>query len=115
MNDDKDFLYRQLDGLGQMIADGLADEPDGKWISKQYRETAIALGIAKPSDFRKPRTNHSKQINTFMQDRLKTVTCTYCNGALEQTRSGALRAKCPKCNKVFILGKYRKTSKTRKR
>lgn len=32
-----DFLYNQLDNLGQMIADGLADEPDGKWISQQYK------------------------------------------------------------------------------
>lgn len=32
---DRDFLYRQLDDLGQMIADGLADEPNGKWISRE--------------------------------------------------------------------------------
>lgn len=45
---ERDLLFRQLDGLGQMLADGLGDEPDGKWIRQEYRRCAIALGIAKP-------------------------------------------------------------------
>jgi ribosomal protein S27E len=105
MIDDKDFLYRQLDGLGQLIADGEADEPDGKWIRQQYRETAIALGIAKPSDFRKPRKNHSKQINDFMAERVKVVKCRKCGGELVQSRRGSFVADCKSCGARYKLGR----------
>ena len=100
----RDLLYRQLDGLGQMIADGLADEPDGKWIRKQYRDTCIALGIAKPSDFRKPRTNHTKQINVFMTQRVKEELCQKCSSILKQSRSGSLIAICTRCGARYRLG-----------
>lgn len=103
MNDD--FLWDQLCGLGEMIGDGLADEPDGAWIREKYRQTAITLGIAKPSDFRKPRENHNKQINDFMAERLKIAVCKKCGGKLKQTRSGSLRGKCDKCNVIYVLGK----------
>jgi hypothetical protein len=101
----REFLWRQLDRLGQMIADGLADESDGKWIRQQYRETAITLGIAKPSDFRKPRKNHSKQINYFMAERVKVVKCRNCGGDLVQSRKGSLVANCNTCGARYRLGR----------
>ena len=101
----REFLWHQLDELGQMIADGLADESDGKWIRQQYRETAIALGIAKPSDFRKPRKNHSKQINDFMIERVKVVKCGKCGGDLIQSRKGSLVANCKTCGARYRLGR----------
>ena len=38
-------LHQQLIRLGDMIGDGLHLEPDGKWIEKEYRSVAIALGL----------------------------------------------------------------------
>ena len=104
-----DFLWNQFCRLGEMIGEGEADESDGAWIRKQYRQTAIALGIAKPSDFRKPQENYNKQINDFMAERLKIAVCKKCGGKLKQTRSGSLRGKCEKCNLIYILGKRKRT------
>lgn len=39
---DKEYLHRQLVKLGDMIGDGLHDEPDGKWITKEYRHLQSA-------------------------------------------------------------------------
>lgn len=103
-----DFLWEQFCRLGEMIGDGQADEPDGAWIRKKYKQTAIALGVAKPSDFRKPRTNNNEKINVFMAERLKTAACKKCGGKLKQTRSGSLRGKCDKCNLIYILGKTKR-------
>ena len=108
---ERDFLFRQLDRLGQMLADGLGDEPDGKWIRQEYRRCAIALGIAKPSDFRKPQKNHTKQINEFMQKRIKDIKCKYCGCELVQIRSGSFNAKCKSCGVRYVLGKMRKRKK----
>lgn len=107
MTNEEEFLYHQLDGLGQLIADGEADEPGGKWIRQQYRQTAIALGIAKPSDFRRPRKNHSKQINNFMAERVRAVKCRKCGGELMQSRKGSLIADCKSCGARYKLGRMR--------
>ncbi len=97
---DKDFLYRQLDGLGQMLADGLGDEPDGKWIGKEYKNICRQLGIYTS----KPRKNRSKAINQFMEQRVKEVPCQICGGVLKQTRSGSFIAECNSCNRKYRLG-----------
>ena len=110
-----DLMWNQFCWLGEMISDGLADEPDGAWIRKEYRQMAIALGIAKPSDFRKPRKNHNKQINDFMAERLKIAVCKKCGGKLKQTRSGSLRGKCEKCNLIYVLGKIKRKKNELKR
>lgn len=104
-----EFLWDQFCRLGDMIGEGEANKPGGAWIRKQYRQMSIALGISKPSDFRKPRENHNKQINDFMAERLKIVVCKKCGGKLKQTRSGSLRGKCEKCNLVYVLGKTKRT------
>lgn len=90
-----EFLWNQFCRLGEMIGDGLADEPDGAWIRKEYRQIAIALGVAKPSDFRKTRKNHNKQINDFMTERLKIAAC---KKMWRKTKADTLR---------FITGKMR--------
>lgn len=97
---DRDFLYRQLDGLGQMLADGLGDEPDGKWIGREYRNICRQLGIIK----RKPRTNRTESINKFMAQRVKDEHCNICKGVLKQTRSGSFIAACTSCGRKWRLG-----------
>lgn len=102
---DRDFLFRQFCALGEMLGDGLGYEPGEGWIRQEYKRTAIALGIAKPSDFRKPRKNHTKQINEFMQKRIKDVKCKHCGCELVQTRSGSFNANCKSCGARYVLRK----------
>lgn len=83
---DKDFLQRQLVRLGDMIGDGLADEPGGKWIRKEYAKIAKQLGYGPD------RAQQIKAINQAMMKRCNEVSCGKCNGKLVQTRSGSKRA-----------------------
>ena len=101
---DKDFLYRQLDGLGQLIADGVADEPDGKWIRQQYRDICKTLGLTQP--VKRKRKNNDK-IDEFMSKRLEDVRCD-CGGDLKQSRKGSLIGICKVCGKKYRLGRTKK-------
>lgn len=107
---DKDFLHRQLIKLGDMMGDGLHHEPDGKWISKEYRKVARALGYL-------PKQKRAKadvdEINKLMADRCQSVNCTKCGGFLKQTRSGSMRASCADCGGKFqLLKKVKKGQAT---
>ena len=69
----------QLIKLGDMIGDGLHLEPDGKWISREYRQVAKALGYpVSPS-----RKSNIAGINKAMEEALKTAKCQ-CGGKLKQ-------------------------------
>ena len=95
-----DFLWNQFVCLGEMLGDGDCDD----WVGKEYKRIAIALGLVK----RKPRKNHSKQIDEFMGKRITSVKCAKCNGELKQSRKGSLTGICVNCGAKFILGKRRK-------
>lgn len=97
-----DFLLHQLCGLGEMLADGLGDEPDGKWIGREYRSVARRLGIVKS------RQNNTQEINDFMAEHIKTLKCPFCGGGLRQSRSGSLRGICKLCSKKFVVGRRAK-------
>lgn len=98
---DNDFLHRQLIRLGDMIGDGLADEPGGAWIKRDYAQTMRALGIAPK------RRNRSAQIDERMRQRVAEVNCQACGVALKQTRAGSTRAKCAACGVLFQLLKLK--------
>lgn len=87
----KDQLHNQLIRLGDMMGDGLHHEPDGKWISAEYRRTLKALGMMPK------RPNNSEAINERMRQRVLDVKCGKCHGELRQTRSGSKRAACQSC------------------
>lgn len=91
-------LHKDLIKLGDMMGDGLHEEPDGKWIVREYRKTMRALGLM-PT---KPRKNNSAAINERMKQRVKEVCCEKCGGTLKQTRSGSKRAVC-ECGIKYIL------------
>lgn len=92
-----DYLHRQLVRLGDMMGDGLHHEPDGKWISKEYKKTLKALGIGPK------RKCFTGENNKAMQERLETIKCQKCDGDLRQTRSGSLRAKCLNCGAKYQI------------
>lgn len=91
-------LYDRLVKLGDMMGDGLHLEPDGKWISREYRSTLKQLGL----DVKLPRKNNSALINERMVQRVQEVKCA-CGGQLKQTRKGSKRAQCQSCPKKYQL------------
>ncbi|WP_259649562.1 hypothetical protein [Shewanella sp. MBTL60-007] len=93
----KKHLQNQLIKLGDMIGDGLADEPGGKWIRKDYAKVAKALGYGPD------RTAKNAAINQAMMKRCNDVTCGKCGGLLVQTRSGSKRAVCQQGHKWQLL------------
>ena len=105
---DSDYLHHQLVKLGDMMGDGLHHEPDGKWIAKEYKKIAKALGYLAND---KPKANNSEKINERMLERVKEVLCQKCNGQLTQTRSGSAKAKCNACGSVFKLLVVKKVRK----
>lgn len=105
---DREYLHRQLVKLGDMMGDGLRHEPDGKWIAKEYKKIAKALGYLTDN---KSKANNSEKINERMNERVKEVSCQKCNGQLTQTRSGSTKAKCAACGSVFKLLVVKKVRK----
>lgn len=101
---DQDFLYSQLIKLGDMMGDGLHLEPDGKWISKEYRKVTKALGLNTPVK-RRPRTAEQiTEIDTRMAQRVIECECPLCKKAsLKQIRSGSMKAKCTICSRGYTL------------
>jgi len=98
--DDRAYLSRQFIRLGDMIGDGLHLEPDGKWIGKEYRRVAKALGYDLS---KRPRRNNSDAINQRMAERVTEVRCQKCGGSLKQSRSGSMKAKCESCSAQYQL------------
>lgn len=95
IDQDKDFLYKQLVKLGDMMGDGLHLEPDGKWIEKEYRQTLICLGMLP--------TKNTEKIDGFMNKRIKDEKCV-CGGNLKQIRKESFIAKCIECGKKYKPG-----------
>lgn len=91
-----DFLYRQLEKLGEMMGDGLHLEPDGKWIEIEYTRIAKQLGLIPK------RKINTKYINSVVERGLKTLKCE-CGGTLKQTRKGSYVVKCERCGNKYKI------------
>ena len=92
----KDFLYKRLELLGDMIGDG--DHENQKQLEKEYLEVMIELGIA-PSK----KKLRNKMIDQKMRQREKEQPCLSCGGELKQIRSGSMKADCVDCNVRYVL------------
>jgi hypothetical protein len=99
-------LHNQLVKLGDMLGDGMGDEPDGAWIKKEYRRVCKALGYGPP------RRNNSEAINKRMAERVAEQACSNCGGTLKQTRSGSMKGRCTSCGEGFTLLKIAKRKKS---
>jgi hypothetical protein len=99
-------LYRDLVKLGDMLGDGMGDEPDGKWIKEEYRRVSKALGIGAP------RRNNTDAINKRMAERVAEQPCSSCGGTLRQTRSGSMKGRCTSCGTGYTLLKISKRKKS---
>ena len=96
-NNNREFLYKQLIKLGDMMGDGCHLESDGKWIEEEYKKIAKELGLLPK------RKNHNKEVNNFMQKRIACEKCN-CGGELKQSRSGSFIAQCKECGRKYRLG-----------
>lgn len=104
---EKDMLHKQLVKLGDMIGDGLADEPGGGWINREYKKTLIALGYM-------PKIKRdNSEVDRLMAKRVIFCICTQCQGSLKQTRSGSMRASCIDCGAKHQLLKRKISTKAR--
>ena len=92
---DRDFLHNQLVKLADMMGDGLHYEPDGKWISKEYKKIFNQLY---PEQKKEARKNKSDRTNEQMKKLLEIKSCS-CGGKLKQSRSGSKIVYCEFCNK----------------
>jgi len=93
------FLSNQLIKLGDMMGDGLHNEPDGKWISREYRRICKILY---PEMF--PKKDFAKR-NEAIRKWCDGKTCDKCGGSLKQTKSGSLRVVCNACDAKYQLSK----------
>lgn len=86
--------------LGDMIGDGLHHEPDGKWITREYKRLYKILcpqteeEKEAEKEFRKA---INKNIDTQISLLLKEKRCA-CGGELKQARSGSKICYCSICN-----------------
>lgn len=88
------ILHDRLVKLGDMLGDGLADEPGGREILREYKAVARQLGYGPSQEMRRAR------IDAAMEKAVQVQRCK-CGGALVQTRKGALRAQCVLCKQRY--------------
>lgn len=96
---DNQYEWDQFCKLGEMIGDGLHNEPDGKWISKEYRRLMLLLN----PDIKQLLANQRKEKNERIDNQILKIIATIkckkedCNGQLYQSKSGSKIMTCSKC------------------
>ena len=96
MNDNQ-FLWNQFCKLGEMMGDGLHYEPDGKWISTEYKKLSRILIPELKEDDKKERLIKATSIDVQMEKLTAEKKCQ-CGGKLKQARKGSKIAYCQTCN-----------------
>ena len=99
-----DFLHNQLIKLGDMMGDGLHHEPDGKWISQEYRRISKLL---MPEVFSEMRKHKRDSVDVQMAKLIQEKKCS-CGGYLVQSRKGCKTAVCIKCGTKYIAKSKKK-------
>ena len=106
--ENKAFLWRQFIKLGDMMGDGLHNEPDGKWISDEYESLARQLipnyNAKKRERNRRMRQEKNKKIDQLISEKIKVDKCQ-CDGQLIQVRSGSMKVKWTKCGQRYAYKK----------
>lgn len=96
---DNSFEWEQFARLGEMIGDGLHNEPDGKWISKEYKRLMLLLNPDIKQSLADQRKAKNERIDNQILKLIATRKCTQkdCGGQLYQSRSGSKIMFCSKC------------------
>src|SRR5690606_17602410 len=101
MTNDNDFLWRQFIKLGDYMGDGLHHEPDGKWISREYRKLSKILIPEIKEQEKSRRQIKNRHIDEQIKKRIETDNCSKCQGSLKQVRSGSKVVQCVECKAKF--------------
>ena len=94
---DNEFEWNQFCRLGEMMGDGLHHEPDGKWISKEYRRLSRILIPEIKEAEQQARKAKAENIQRQMEALMEKKSCTQCGGKLIQRRKGTTVCYCTVC------------------
>lgn len=95
----KELLLNQLVKLGDMMGDGLHHEPDGKWISQEYKKVSKLLF---PEMFKDQRKKQAEIIDKQISILIEEEKCP-CGGKLMQKRKGTKIVYCQECDKRYKM------------
>lgn len=90
--------------LGEMIGDGLHNEPGGKWISRDYKALAKFL-IPEDEESKRIKLDRRRRKNAAIDEQMQTLLTKHkcqCSGSLKQSRSGSKVAYCEVCNSRYV-------------
>ena len=99
-------LYRQLDTLGQLIADDDEYGASRAYYNREYRRVVNALRRLEPEkwkDYPVYRQHTTDGRNEMVQKWLAKNRCPKCGGEFKQTRSGSFRIVCQQCGQTGQL------------
>lgn len=103
---DNEVEWNQFCKLGEMMGDGLHNEPDGKWITKDYNRLAKILIPELKEESKERRRLKAISIDSQMVKLIEKIKCS-CGGNLKQARSGSKVAYCQNedCKKRYKANK----------
>jgi hypothetical protein len=101
MDDKQQHLWDQFCKLGDMMGDGLHNEPGGKWISRDYGKLAKILIPDMKEAMSIKRKLKAANIDAQMSKLLEGKKCN-CGGDIKQGRSGTKVAYCQSCNLRYV-------------
>ena len=87
-------LWDRFIRLGDMMGDGLHNEPDGRWISREYKKISKILIPELKETEKKRRLRKATAVNEAMSKKLEVDCCNKCKSKLKQVRSGSFVVKC---------------------
>lgn len=100
-------LWDQFIKLGEMIGDGLHNEPGGRWISRDYKRLSKILVPEDKEMAAARRKIKSDFIDAQMKKLLDGRKCE-CGGEIKQKKSGVKVAYCTSCNTRYVARKPKK-------
>ena len=84
---DNEFEWNQFCRLGEMMGDGLHHEPDGKWISKEYRRLSRILVPEIKEAEQKARKAKAENIQRQMKPNVLCMSSGTCSTLSNYRRS----------------------------
>lgn len=94
-------LSREFIKLGDMMANGLHHEPDGRWIAREYNKLYKALHPEEAKEASKLRNMETQLRVTRV---IETQKCK-CGGTFMQPKKHVLRVKCTECGTLYKLSR----------
>ena len=98
---DNEFEWNQFIRLGDMMGDELHHEPDGKWITREYKRLSKILIPEIAEAYKEKRKRKAASTNEQIKKLIEKFKCS-CGGELKQKRSGTKVVYCIICDKRYV-------------